>query len=590
MNAGLPPELQVHVRLDWSGRWGCCGWRRAWVASRSVVEAEAILSGAVDAYRAALGERLVAAYALGSLAHGGFSALVSDIDLALILADPVQPDDGDAIRAIAETQKRAGSGLAQRLSVFWGTPLTLRGQADGGRFPPLDRLDLIANGRLLAGVDVCSGLPRPTAEELLISGAEFALDFLAGVRAAFTPTAAGLGSMRPASQEVIEEIREPELLLARGVRRVTKLVLFPVRFMFTAATGRVGTNDEAVAWYVGAEDAPCKPLVGAALAWREAPPEDDSTALQLLREQLLPLYVQYIDDHIARLAAVGRPDLAGDFTEWRARLSANDPISEAVEIILDAFASRRLIPLLSDGHDTLDEDTAYEISDRIYRRRRQRGETPVGRKIGFTNRTIWPQYSVWAPIWGYVYDSTVFNSNDGTARVAIGHLIQPRIEPEIQLHFARTPPVSQDEAAILESIDWIAQGFEIVQCPFAGWKFNAVDAIAAYAVHGALVIGTPVPVADIEDCAAKLRTFTVALARDGECVATGGGANVLDSPLLAFAHLTEVLARQPRAPPVRAGEVVTTGTLTDLLPAAPGETWSTELASIELPGLTLGLV
>jgi predicted nucleotidyltransferase len=302
------------------GASGCCGWSRPWIASCSVVEAEAILSGAVAAYHAALGERLVAAYALGSLAHGGFSALVSDIDLALILADPVQPSDGDAIRAIAESQKRAGSDLAERLSVFWGTPLTLRGQADGGRFPPVDRLDLIVNGRLLAGADACRELPRPTAEALLISGAEFALDFVAGLRAASAPTAAGLGSLRPASQEAIEELCEPELLLARGVRRVTKLVLFPVRFMFTAATGQVGTNADAVGWYVGADDAPCKPLVGAALAWREAPPEDDSTAVNLLREQLLPLYLQYIDDHIARLAAVGRPDLAGDFVEWRARL------------------------------------------------------------------------------------------------------------------------------------------------------------------------------------------------------------------------------------------------------------------------------
>jgi hypothetical protein len=100
----------------------------------SMIEADAILSRAVDAYGAALGERLLAAYALGSLAHGGFSPLVSDIDLAVILADPVQPNDGDTIGAVAETQKRAGSALAERLSVFWGTPLTLRGQAEGGRF------------------------------------------------------------------------------------------------------------------------------------------------------------------------------------------------------------------------------------------------------------------------------------------------------------------------------------------------------------------------------------------------------------------------------------------------------------------------
>lgn len=286
-----------------------------------MVEVEAISSEAVDAYRVALDERLVAAYALGSLAHGGFSALVSDVDLGLILADPVQPQDADTIHAIAETQKRTGSALAQRLSVFWGTPATLRGECEGGRFPPLDRLDLIENGRLLAGVDARTGLPRPTADELLINGAEFALEFLAGLRSDLPSTAAGLGSMRPATHEAIEEIRDPSLLLARGVRRVTKLVLFPVRFVFTAATGRVGTNDEAVGWYLAAADAPSKSLVGDALGWRTAEPEDRSAAAALLREQLVPLYLQYIDDHIDRLAAAGESDLVRGFEQWRARLT-----------------------------------------------------------------------------------------------------------------------------------------------------------------------------------------------------------------------------------------------------------------------------
>ena len=39
--------------------------------------------------------------------------------------------------------------------------------------------------------------------------------------------------------------------------------------------------------------------------------------------------------------------------------------------------------------------------------REARGERPIGRKIGFTNRTIWAEYGVYAPIWGYVYDGTV---------------------------------------------------------------------------------------------------------------------------------------------------------------------------------------
>jgi 2-keto-4-pentenoate hydratase len=254
--------------------------------------------------------------------------------------------------------------------------------------------------------------------------------------------------------------------------------------------------------------------------------------------------------------------------------------------VLDAFGSRRLIGLFSDGNPPLDQDGAYAIAAEVHQRRLGRGEKPVRRKIGFTNRAIWSERGLEAPIWGYMYDSTVQHAGEGSVQVGIKHLIQPRIEPEIQLHFARTPPVTRDEAAILECIDWIAHGFEVVQCPFADWN---LDAIAAYAVHGLLVIGSPVAVADIDDCAAKLRTFTITLARNGEQRATGGGEQVLGSPLLAFAHLTEVLASQSRFPPVRAGEVVTTGTLTDLFPVTTGESWSTALEGIDLPGMSVTL-
>ncbi|MDQ6810690.1 MAG: hydratase [Actinomycetota bacterium] len=265
-----------------------------------------------------------------------------------------------------------------------------------------------------------------------------------------------------------------------------------------------------------------------------------------------------------------------------------DPGSQA-EVILQAFAARRLIGLLSDGDPALDESAAYAIASEVHARRVQRGEKPVGRKIGFTNRTIWSQYGVSSPIWGHVYDSTVHQARAGRARLEIGNLIQPRIEPEIQLHFARTPPVTRDEEAILACVDWIAQGFEIVQCPFEDWRFKGADVIAAFAVHGALVVGERVSVTDIEDCAAKLRSFTITLARDGRRQASGGGANVLDSPLLALAHLAEVLAGQSRFAPVGAGELVSTGTLTDPLPAAAGQRWETTLAGIELPGIALEL-
>ena len=62
---------------------------------------------------------------------------------------------------------------------------------------------------------------------------------------------------------------------------------------------------------------------------------------------------------------------------------------------------------------------------------------------------------------------------------------------------------------------------------------------------------------------------------------------MLDTPLLAFAHLAERLATQARFAPVQAGEIVTTGTLTAALPVSRGQMWTTVLDGIDLPGLSI---
>jgi hypothetical protein len=278
---------------------------------------EVVLARAVAAYQAALGSRLVAGYALGSLAHGGFSPLVSDVDLGLILDDPLRARDRMTIRTVGRSVKAGGSALDQRLSVFWGTPATLAGRRPGGRFPPLDRLDLLDYGRLLTGRDVRAGVARPDGTELLVAGAEFALGYL-GASAIGRPGRLRARS-RPGDGNALEEIRTPSRLVARGPRRVTKIVLFPVRFLFTAETGRVGTNILAAEHYLASAYAPAAALVTAALAWRRAWPADDA-ATELLSRELIPLYIQYLEDHIARLQAVNCGQLAGSFQRWQARL------------------------------------------------------------------------------------------------------------------------------------------------------------------------------------------------------------------------------------------------------------------------------
>ena len=246
--------------------------------------------------------RLIAAYALGSLAHGGFSVHVSDVDLGLILSDPLDAHDAQAVTALADTVKAGGAPLADRLSIFWGTPATLSGEATGGRFPPLDRLDLKQYGRLLLGKDIRAGLPAPMQRELILAGANYALQTLS------TP-------------EVIAELRNPATLVSAGVRPLTKIVLFPIRFLFTARTGHIGRNQAAVEHITAHESGPTADLARAALAWRDHPPDPgDPTVLRLLTQGLVPLYRLFLDEYASQLQAYGVPDTARAFQAWRHRL------------------------------------------------------------------------------------------------------------------------------------------------------------------------------------------------------------------------------------------------------------------------------
>ena len=70
-------------------------------------------------------------------------------------------------------------------------------------------------------------------------------------------------------------------------------------------------------------------------------------------------------------------------------------------------------------------------------------------------------------------------------------------------------------------------------------------------------------------------------------VKVGGGAFVLDSPLLALRHLVDLLAGDPYNPPLQAGEIISTGTLTLAMPVAAGETWTATANGIPLEEISL---
>jgi 2-oxo-3-hexenedioate decarboxylase len=247
---------------------------------------------------------------------------------------------------------------------------------------------------------------------------------------------------------------------------------------------------------------------------------------------------------------------------------------------------RQIVPF--SARRALDLDGAYRVAAAVRQMREARGEKVVGRKIGFTNRTIWPQYGVYAPIWGYLYDTTVHDLADLRGAFSLAAFAEPLIEPEVVFGLAAAPDVRMDERELLSCIGWVAHGFEIVHSIFPGWKFTAPDTAAAFGMHGALLIGERHSLADDrEEWLRALPNFDIVLRRDGEIVDRGHAGNVLDGPLSALRHVVGLLARDTTNPALRAGEIVTTGTLTQAMPIRAEERWVTTLSGIPLTGIDI---
>ncbi len=263
-----------------------------------------VLYAGLDAANARWGRRLVGAYVLGSLAHGGFAPEASDVDLALIL-DRVDPVIDRAMTEIRhEVRERLDTALATRLSLFWSSWAELALPHPRGRFPLVDRIDLVETGRCLQGNDRRTAVVLPLGEDrrqgLVVEAAAFMLDKLAV----------------PAKDSLLAA---PAALVALGTREVTKAVLFPVRFLYTLGTGKADGNAPAVHWYASQPGVAATSLAVAALAWRDRGLDRDQVLI-LLRRELVPLYLELTARYAQALTSMDFGALVRGLLEWNARL------------------------------------------------------------------------------------------------------------------------------------------------------------------------------------------------------------------------------------------------------------------------------
>ena len=171
----------------------------------------------------------------------------------------------------------------------------------------------------------------------------------------------------------------------------------------------------------------------------------------------------------------------------------------------------------------------------------------------------------------------------GVGVVDVSTLTQPRVEPEIVFCLADDLPPGVDAPDLAARLEWVAFGFEVVQCHYPEWKVTAVDSVIDGSLHGVSRIGRQV--APWRTMVGDLERFTLQLLRNGSVIDTGRGSNVLGSPLNALAHLAA-----SSSVPLHAGEIITTGTITDAAWVRAGEEYTVQLDGVPLEPLTVRFV
>ena len=232
---------------------------------------------------------------------------------------------------------------------------------------------------------------------------------------------------------------------------------------------------------------------------------------------------------------------------------------------IEPFSKRGLVLSLQE---------AYDVAGIV---RQKLGQTEIiGRKIGFTNRNIWNIYNVDQPIWGPITTNSISFFESNFLKIDLSQFCEPRIEPEIVVCLKQTPKDGSEKMEIY--LDWIAPGFEIVDSIYPNWKFSLTDAIASGGLHGCLVVGKKFKVNDRTE--RDLIDVGVSLYRDGKLEEAGTGANVLDGPVSAIQYLNRSLSKIKNQDPLSAGNIITTGTMTDAKPIFSKEEWSAKFDGV----------
>ena len=177
---------------------------------------------------------------------------------------------------------------------------------------------------------------------------------------------------------------------------------------------------------------------------------------------------------------------------------------------------------------------AYCVVNELRLRREARGGRVVGRKIGFTNAAGGAGYGISGPIWNYLYDATTLDLPPPGRHIHSRSLGKRSLGDGGCFRTWQSARVGHGDRDLQDCIEWAAVDFEICTAIYPGWRFKVADA-ATTGLHVALLLGVQHPIGEARKrWADEFASFSATLSEAAGARASGGGAQVLGSPIKAL--------------------------------------------------------
>lgn len=231
--------------------------------------------------------------------------------------------------------------------------------------------------------------------------------------------------------------------------------------------------------------------------------------------------------------------------------------------LFDALSAGQPIAPLTDSYPDMSIDDAYNISLAFLNiRKAENGEKVVGKKIGVTSKPVQDMLGVFQPDFGFLTDA--MHVQDG--KVHVDCHIAPMAEAEIAFKLKaglKGPGITGQD--VLDATDYVQPCFEIVDSRIKDWKIKIQDTVADNASCGVFVLGEQ----KVDPRGLDMAALEVIVEKNGEEISRGLGSSVQGAPENAVAWLANTLGEY--GIPFEAGEIILSGSLVPLHPAARGD-------------------